>query len=53
MEDKNYLMVVLLMLLGITLIIVGFLIEFYNMKEFKKCYKIDFKSNCCARYINY
>lgn len=52
MIDKRYLGV-LFMLLGTALIVLGFLIEFYNLKQFKKCYNIEFNSTYCEKYKNY
>lgn len=50
--DKNCRLVLILLLLT-TLMIIGFLIEFYNLKQFKKCYNNNFKSKYCEKFKNY
>ena len=51
-EDKEY-KIMLLMLIGMTLVIIGFIIQFINLNTFKNCYLEDFKSKTCQRYLNY
>lgn len=35
------------------LIILWFTYNFIQLKEFRKCYEINFESNYCERYRNY
>ena len=51
-EDKEY-KIMLLMLLGFTLIVIGFIIEFINLYSFKRCYINDFEPKTCIKYKNY
>lgn len=51
-SEKEY-KLVLLMLLAVTLIVVGFIIEFVNLYNFKRCYINDFNPKTCIKYKNY
>lgn len=42
-----------IILLGMVLIILFFLINYYDLMRFRKCYDNDFKLNYCTRYKNY
>ena len=51
--SKSEYSIILLLLCGTFLIIVGFLMEFYNLQQFKKCYYKEFKGEYCEKYKNY
>lgn len=51
MEDRDYTLV-LLLLTGTALVILGFLIEFYNLKKFEDCYKNNFNTKYCEKLKN-
>lgn len=40
-------------LLGVTLIILFFLINYYDLMRFRKCYDNDFNLSYCTRYRDY
>ena len=40
-------------LLGVALIILFFLINYYDLMRFRKCYDNDFKFHYCEKYKNY
>ena len=40
-------------LLGVVLITLFFLINYYDLMRFRKCYDNDFKLSYCNRYKNY
>lgn len=42
-----------IILLGMVLIILFFLINYYDLKRFRKCYDNDFSLSYCNRYKNY
>lgn len=42
-----------IILLGIVLIILFFLINYYDLIRFRKCYDNSFKLSYCNRYRNY
>lgn len=45
--------ILLLILLGFILIVIGFVIEFMNLYNFKRCYINDFEPKTCIKYKNY
>ena len=48
MEDED----ILIILKGILIIVViSFLFDWYQLREFKHCYDINFQSNYCQRYL--
>lgn len=42
-----------IILLGVVLIILFFLINYYDLMRFRKCYDNDFNLSYCTRYRNY
>ena len=43
----------LLAILGFILVVLAFIIEFYNLKKYKKCVKINFQETYCKKYTHY
>ena len=50
--NKEY-NILLLILLGFILIVIGFVIEFMNLYNFKRCYINDFEPKTCIKYKSY
>lgn len=39
-------------IIGITfLIVIAFMIDWYDLHKFKKCYDINFQENYCQKYL--
>ena len=49
-REYSILLVILVLFL---LIVIGFIIEFINLYNFKRCYINDFESKTCIQYKNY
>lgn len=54
MEEKNenigYLFIILT---GFSLVLFAFLLSYYDLYRFRKCYDNDFKFNYCQKYKKY
>ena len=53
MKNRLKLIGYIFILIGWTLIGIGFLIEYDDLYKFKKCYYNNFKLKYCEKYINY
>ena len=42
-----------LILAGFSLVMISFIISYYNLARFKNCYDNDFIFNYCSKYKNY
>ena len=49
-ENYGYLYIILI---GFGLILLFFIINFYDLSKFKKCYDNDFNFHYCEKYKNY
>lgn len=54
MDDYNEnLGILFLILFGFSFIVIGFLINYYHLSKFKKCYDKHFNESYCVKYKKY
>ena len=51
--EKEYDCVVLLIVIAFSLIGLVFIIDYINLRNFKKCYENNFQYEKCKRYLDY
>lgn len=55
MEEYNNesLGILFIILLGFSIILLGFIISYINLYRFRSCYNKDFEGKICEKYKNY
>ena len=51
--DNDGLGYLFLILVGFSIIMIAFIISYYNLSRFKRCYDNNFVFNYCSKYKNY
>ena len=53
MIDRTLKLLLLIAAMLISLLIIYFIKNYYDLKKFKSCYDINFQDNACTKYLYY